>query len=269
MAPAPSLEQLIHEVERDAPDADPLTRLRTAAAMLEVVTATSDAALGYFVDQARRAGHSWAEIGGSLGVTKQAAQQKQISRTVTLTMGPAMFERFTVRARNVVSASKDVARELGHGYVGTEHLLLALYAEPEGLAAQVLNEAGLSSVAAREAVLRQVPGGTDKSEFAPFTPKATAVLSNALAVALELGHNYIGTEHLLLALCRGEGVAAQVLADADIAYHELITLVVEKLSGFVARKQAKTAAEKPKRATPAKGSRRTGRGTPRSPRRDG
>jgi len=202
-----------------------------------VVTATTDAALGYFVDQARRAGHSWAEIGASLGVTKQAAQQRQLSRNVTLGVGPVTFERFTVRARNVVSESKTVAVELGHNYIGTEHLFLALYKEPEGLAAVVLNEAGLTEERASEAVLARVARGSSGNPMAPFTPKAIAVFSNALTIALELGHNYIGTEHLLLGLHRSDGVAGNVLADAGLAYHELVALVVGKLSDFVAKDQ--------------------------------
>jgi hypothetical protein len=238
MAPAPSLEQLIHEVEKDTPDSAPLSRLRTAATMLEVVTATTDAALGHFVDQARRAGHSWAEIGASLGVTKQAAQQRQIARNGTLGVGPATFDRFTSRARNVVTATKQVADELGHGYVGTEHLLLALYTEPGAIAAQVLDEIGLSADRAREAVLGIVPGGADHVEFAPFTPRAMSLFSDALAVALELGHNYIGTEHLLLALAKGDGVAAHVLRDAGTSYDELLRLVREKLSDVVTKKPA-------------------------------
>jgi hypothetical protein len=237
MAPAPSLEQLINEVEKDAPDAAPLSRLRTAATMLEVVTATTDAALGHFVDQARRAGHSWAEIGASLGVTKQAAQQRQIARNGTLGVGPAAFERFTVRARNVVTATKQVADELGHAYIGTEHLLLALYSEPDAIAAQVLGDIGLSADAARAAVLGIVPRGDDSIHFAPFTPRAMSVFSDALAAALELGHNYIGTEHLLLALAKGDGVAHHVLKDAGTSYDALVALTLEKLSGLGAPKK--------------------------------
>ena len=245
MAPAPSLEQLINEVEKDAPDAAPLSRLRTAATMLEVVTATTDAALGHFVDQARRAGHSWAEIGASLGVTKQAAQQRQISRNGTLGVGPATFERFTMRARNVVHNAKAVADEMGHGYIGTEHLLLALYTEPDALAAQVLNEIGLSHKRAHDAVLGIIPRGEDKKEFAPFTPRAMSVFGTALSVALELGHNYIGTEHLLLALAKGDGVSFHVLRDAGATYDDLVKRVLDKLAAHVAgNPEMKTAAKK-------------------------
>ena len=133
-----SLEDLIGAVVREAADDAPLTRLRTAASMTQVVNDVTDAGLGYFVDQARRAGHSWSEIGEALGVSKQAAQQRQRHRTVTLTM-PLTFERFTERARNVLTSSKSIAQELGHDYVGTEHLLLAQYSEPEGLGAQILS----------------------------------------------------------------------------------------------------------------------------------
>ena len=244
MAPAPSLEQLINEVEKDAPDAAPLSRLRTAATMLEIVTATTDAALGHFVDQARRAGHSWAEIGASLGVTKQAAQQRQLARNGTLGVGPATFDRFTTRARNVVTATKQVADELGHGYIGTEHLLLALYAEPDAIAAQVLDAIGLSHDKAREAVLGIVARGDDSIDFAPFTPRAMSVFSDALAVALELGHNYIGTEHLLLALSKGDGVSAHVLRDAGTSYDDLARRVLEQLSDVAPKQKPATKRKK-------------------------
>src|SRR5690242_4020540 len=139
MAPAPTLQDLISLVVADAPDDEPLSRLAAASTLMREVGETADAALGYFVDQARRAGHSWSEIGDALGVSKQAAQQRHGLRLGGI---PVTFERFTVRAKNVVAASEMAARSLGHGFIGTEHLLLAQYSEPDGLGAKTLVEAG-------------------------------------------------------------------------------------------------------------------------------
>ena len=125
-----------------------------------------------------------------------------------------MFERFTDRARRVVVLAQEEARELGHNYIGTEHILLGLLREPEGAAAQALEALGIGLDAVRQQV-RQIIGqgeGTTLPSHIPFTPRAKKVLELSLREALQLGHNYIGTEHILLGLIReGEGVAAQVL----------------------------------------------------------
>ncbi|MFL6103199.1 MAG: Clp protease N-terminal domain-containing protein, partial [Actinomycetes bacterium] len=124
-----------------------------------------------------------------------------------------MFERFTDRARNVVRAAQDEARRLGHASIGTEHLLLGLLAEPEGIAARALAALGLSLDGLRAEVERTAgrgegaPGG-----HIPFQPRSKKVLELSLREALSLGHNYIGTEHILLGLVREEGMAAQGLA---------------------------------------------------------
>ena len=124
-----------------------------------------------------------------------------------------MFERFTERARRVVVHAQDEARELRHNYIGTEHLLLGLMREPDSLAAQALRELDIGQDAAREQVVEIVGRGKESpSGHIPFTPRAKKVLELSLREALQLGHNYIGTEHILLGLIReGEGVAAQVL----------------------------------------------------------
>jgi hypothetical protein len=115
MTPAPSLQDLIADVDRDSVSDDPLIRLETVARTVRSFNDVGDAALGYFVDQARRAGHSWSEIGEALGVSKQAAQQRQVARGMGMTS--VTFERFTDRARTVVASSEDCAREFRHNYV--------------------------------------------------------------------------------------------------------------------------------------------------------
>ena len=124
-----------------------------------------------------------------------------------------MFERFTDRARRVVVLAQEEARMLSHNYIGTEHLLLGLLHEDQGMAAQVLDEMGISLIAVREQVLEIIGAGESApSGHIPFTPRAKKVLELSLREALQLGTDYIGTEHLLLGLLReGEGVAPQIL----------------------------------------------------------
>src|SRR4030043_413770 len=124
-----------------------------------------------------------------------------------------MFERFTERARKVVVKAQDEARFLKQNYIGTEHILLGLINEKEGMAARVVYELNVSFDDIRSGVREVVNEGTSESyEHIPFTPRAKKVLELSLREALQLGHNYIGTEHILLGLLReGEGVAARVL----------------------------------------------------------
>jgi ATP-dependent Clp protease ATP-binding subunit ClpA len=125
-----------------------------------------------------------------------------------------MFERFTDRARRVVVLSQEEARELQHNYIGTEHVLLGLLRERDGVAARALDRFGMSPAAIREEVKARVGLGSEPMKgHIPFTPRAKKILELALREALQLGHNYIGTEHLLLGLVReGDGVGAQIIA---------------------------------------------------------
>ncbi|MDH3463915.1 MAG: NDP-hexose 4-ketoreductase, partial [Acidimicrobiia bacterium] len=124
-----------------------------------------------------------------------------------------MFERFTDRARRVVVLAQEEARLLNHNYIGTEHILLGLLNEGEGIAAQALESLDIDLASVREEVVKIIGQGKQSpSGHIPFTPRAKKVLELSLREALQLGHNYIGTEHILLGLIReGEGVAAQVL----------------------------------------------------------
>ena len=124
-----------------------------------------------------------------------------------------MFERFTDGARRVVVLARDEARMLNHGYVGTEHILLGLIDEGDGLAARSLESLGISLDAVRQQVEEIIGQGQQApSGHIPFTPRAKKVLELSLRESLQLGHGYIGTEHILLGLIReGDGVAAQVL----------------------------------------------------------
>ncbi|ALA68064.1 ATP-dependent Clp protease ATP-binding subunit [Corynebacterium lactis] len=145
-----------------------------------------------------------------------------------------MFERFTDRARRVVVLAQDEARELNHNYIGTEHILLGLISEGDGVAAKALESMGISLDAVRSEVVDIIGRGAQPpSGHVPFTPRAKKVLEYSLREALQLGHKYIGTEHLLLGLIReGEGVAAQVLVKLGADLPRVRQQVIQLLSGF-------------------------------------
>ncbi len=144
-----------------------------------------------------------------------------------------MFERFTDRARRVVVLAQEEARLLNHNYIGTEHILLGLIHEGEGVAARALESMGISLESVRSQVVEIIGQGSQApSGHIPFTPRAKKVLELSLREALQLGHNYIGTEHILLGLIReGEGVAAQVLQQLGAELHKVRQTVIQLLSG--------------------------------------
>ncbi|HVM16733.1 MAG TPA: Clp protease N-terminal domain-containing protein, partial [Gaiellaceae bacterium] len=153
-----------------------------------------------------------------------------------------MFERFTERARQVVVLAQDEARALKHNYIGTEHILLGLLREEEGLAARVLESLDITVEEVRAQVARIVGQGDEVTTGQiPFTPRAKKVLELALREALSLGHNYIGTEHILLGLVReNEGVAARILLDFDA--EKIRNEIIRMLSGPGRRQQGAAAA---------------------------
>ena len=151
-----------------------------------------------------------------------------------------MFERFTDRARRVLVLAQEEARLLNHSFIGTEHILLGLIHEGEGLAAKALESLGISLEAVREKVEETIgPAGASPTGSPPFTPRAKKVLELSLREALQLGHNYIGTEHMLLGLVReGEGVAAQVLVSLGADLPRVRQQVIQLLSGYQGREGA-------------------------------
>jgi ATP-dependent Clp protease ATP-binding subunit ClpC len=144
-----------------------------------------------------------------------------------------MFERFTDRARRVVVLAQEEARMLNHNYIGTEHILLGLIHEGEGVAAKALESLNISLEAVRQQVEEIIgQGQAAPTGHIPFTPRAKKVLELSLREALQLGHNYIGTEHILLGLIReGEGVAAQVLQKLGADLKRVRRTVIQELSG--------------------------------------
>ena len=141
-----------------------------------------------------------------------------------------MFERFTERSRNVMVLAQEESGRLGHGYVGTEHLLLGLIREDEGVAAQALTASGVTVDGVREQVEIIVGYGEADTSQKPFRAESKRVLESSLKESMRLGHNYIGTEHILLGLVReSEGVAARVLLDLDVDQDAVRREVIERL----------------------------------------
>ncbi|MCW2852786.1 MAG: ATPase domain protein, partial [Nocardioides sp.] len=155
-----------------------------------------------------------------------------------------MFERFTDRARRVVVLAQEEARMLSHNYIGTEHILLGLIHEGEGVAAKALESLDISLEAVRAQVEEIIGQGQQApSGHIPFTPRAKKVLELSLREALQLGHSYIGTEHILLGLIReGEGVAAQVLQKLGADLNRVRQQVIQLLSGFQGKESTAQAA---------------------------
>ena len=164
-----------------------------------------------------------------------------------------MFERFTDRARRVVVLAQEEARMLSHNYIGTEHILLGLIHEGEGVAAKALESLGISLEAVRQQVEEIIGQGQQApSGHIPFTPRAKKVLELSLREALQLGHNYIGTEHILLGLIReGEGVAAQVLVKLGADLNRVRQQVIQLLHGYPGKEPAATGAGQQEREVAA------------------
>ncbi|WP_035800630.1 ATP-dependent Clp protease ATP-binding subunit [Kitasatospora mediocidica] len=164
-----------------------------------------------------------------------------------------MFERFTDRARRVVVLAQEEARMLNHNYIGTEHILLGLIHEGEGVAAKALESLGISLEAVRQQVEEIIGQGQQApSGHIPFTPRAKKVLELSLREALQLGHNYIGTEHILLGLIReGEGVAAQVLVKLGADLNRVRQQVIQLLSGYQGGGKESATAGGPAEGTPS------------------
>ncbi|MEU5877726.1 Clp protease N-terminal domain-containing protein [Spirillospora sp. NPDC047279] len=192
------LDELIEAVK--AGHADALEQLSTAVLMAEHLDDVADHLIGHFVDQARRSGASWTDIGKSMGVTKQAAQKRFVPKGVDFIQG---LERFTLRARNVLRAAHDEARAAGNAEVAPAHLVRGLLTEPHALAAKAIEAQGVTPEAVREAAPLP-PSAGEVPESLPYGPDTIKALELTLREALRLGHNYIGTEHILLALLEFE-----------------------------------------------------------------
>lgn len=200
------LDDLIDAIKKVHTDA--LDQLTDAVIAADHLGDVADHLIGHFVDQARRSGASWTDIGKSMGVTRQAAQKRFVPKDPgdASDLDPGQgFSRFTERARKVVMASQEEARAGGNAEIGTAHLTLALLTEADALAAKAIVAQGVDLDVVRERITDALPPAVGEvPDLIPYDAPARKVLELTFREALRLGHNYIGTEHLLLALLEAE-----------------------------------------------------------------
>jgi ATP-dependent Clp protease ATP-binding subunit ClpA len=224
------LDELINAINQVHTDV--LDRLSDAVLAAEHLGEVADHLIGHFVDQARRSGASWTDIGKSMGVTKQAAQKRFVLRAETTTLDPnGGFERFTPRARNAVVAAQNAAHEAGNSEIFPDHLVLGVLSDPEALVTKLLKAQHVDPQSVRAAITLP-PTVADPPQLIPFSGVGRKALELTFREALRLGHNYIGTEHLLLALLEledGSGPLHQAGIDKDRVEADL-TAVLESLA---------------------------------------
>lgn len=224
------LDDLISAVRESDPEGDPLRHLSVAVQMGTHLGDLADHLIGHFVDQARRAGASWTDIGQNMGVTKQAAQQRFVPKSED----PSLFSRFTDRARRALELAQEEARGARHSIVGSEHVLLGVLRVPGGLAVNAVQHCGVTLDQVRAAVTAGfVPGEEEPPTHIPFGSSSKKLLQLTLREALRLGHNYVGTEHILLAvLSQEDDLAATKLTELGVTKDRIETYVLEALDAF-------------------------------------
>ncbi|RJQ79246.1 ATP-dependent Clp protease ATP-binding subunit [Pseudonocardiaceae bacterium YIM PH 21723] len=229
-----SLGQLIVQVDEDNAEASALAKVSQAQLRSRSLNELGDQLVGHFVTRAREEGASWSQIGEALGVTKQAAQQRWTDNP---------FSRYTDRARKAVVDAQKFAGESGHPEIGPEHLLHGLMGITEGLAYQVVVEIAGDKGTTLQATIEQFAGKGDVEHGpgspVPFSASGKKVLEASVEQALALGHNYIGTEHILLgALAVPDTNAAGLLAAIGVTLENAKPLLETRLAELVAKLQA-------------------------------
>ncbi|MEV0249351.1 Clp protease N-terminal domain-containing protein [Nocardia sp. NPDC050712] len=240
MTPPIRLDDMISGIKKARPD-NPLDQLSDAVVAANHLGELADHLIGHFVDQARHSGASWTDIGASMGVTKQAAQKRFVPKHPgdAAALDPnAGFAKFTPRARQVVVAAQEAARSAGNAQITTAHLVLALLTEPEGLGAQEIIANGVTLEAVTDAARAALPApdGAELPPLIPFDAEARKALELTFREALRLGHNYIGTEHLLLALLEQEN-GAGLLSGLGVDKAKSEAHLQELLSVYLSQKQ--------------------------------
>jgi hypothetical protein len=232
------LDDLIEAINKTHSDA--LERLSGAVMAADHLGDVADHLIGHFVDQARRSGASWTEIGRSMGVSKQAAQKRFVPKDPGEPSDPDPdqgFSRFTARARNVVMAAQNEARAAGNAEIRPEHLVLGLLIDPDGLGARAITGLGVPLETVRQAVTATLPPAAGEvPALIPFDAGAKKALELTFREALRMGHNYIGTEHILLALLEledGAGVLAGLGLDKAAAEAN-ITAAIATITAAIA-----------------------------------
>ncbi|HWG64121.1 MAG TPA: Clp protease N-terminal domain-containing protein [Streptosporangiaceae bacterium] len=230
------LGNLIEYVLERHPDGDALVRLTDAVLAAQKLDDIEDQLIGHFVDQARHSGVSWRAIGEAMGVSKQAAQQR-FGPIPGLDLADQPLNRFTPRARNAIVAARREATAMSQSEVGTEHLLLGLLSEPDGLAARAIVAQNVSAQQIRD----RAKAGPEPDRAAPaerirLSLDAQTAVELGLSTALSLGHNYMGTEHLLLGiLADGKSTGAKILAALGVTESGAKQWVLATLHEIVAQ----------------------------------
>ncbi|WP_405646731.1 Clp protease N-terminal domain-containing protein [Streptomyces sp. NBC_00019] len=209
----------------------PLDQLEDAVIAADHLGDVADHLIGHFVDQARRSGASWTDIGRSMGVTRQAAQKRFVPKEGAEPSANQDFSRFTTRARNTVMAAHNKAVAARNAEGRPEHLVLGLLAEPDALAAKAITAQGVLLDVVRQAATAALPPAVEEApELVPYGSDAKKVLELTFREALRLGHNYVGTEHILLALLEfenGEGVLSGLGITKEAAEENVTTALAK------------------------------------------
>ncbi|MEU6544506.1 Clp protease N-terminal domain-containing protein [Streptomyces sp. NPDC046859] len=231
---------------------EPLDQLQDAVIAADHLGEVADHLIGHFVDQARRSGASWTDIGRSMGVTRQAAQKRFVPKEGNDLDPQQGFGRYTPRARNVVMAAHNEAIAARNPEGRPEHLVLGLLAEPDGIAAKAILDRGVLLDSVRQAATAALPSPADEiPELIPYGSDAKKVLELTFREALRLGHNYIGTEHILLALLEFEH-GSGVLSGLGITKEAAEAFIAEALAQYL-RSGEQTAREAAREGGTAQG----------------
>ncbi|WP_306334701.1 Clp protease N-terminal domain-containing protein [Streptomyces sp. KL118A] len=218
-----SLADLIARLDEELPESNELARISEARLRAQTLSDLGDQLIDHYVSKAKQTGASWTEIGDAIGVSKQAAQQRH---------APGPFERFTELNRHGIVLAQEAARTHKHDSIGTEHLLLGLLGETQGLAHEVLVAKAGSERRVRDAIEEVLPPAGAKAlrGHIAFRPESKEAIEQARRVSSDLGHDRVGTEHMLLGLMRAEeSRAAQVLRHLGFTsdeLHETVTAAI-------------------------------------------
>ncbi len=240
-APAPiRLDDLIGHVNAQHPGGDPLSRLSDAMLVSQRLGELADQLIGHFVDQARRSGATWSAIGEAMGVTKQAAQKRFAQDPPSAGGRDLPLDRFTARAQNTIAAATREAVAMSKTQVGPEHLLLGLLSEPDGLAARALAALGAAPDQIRErAGAGPAPSPSTGPRRLPLSDRAKVALGRGFHAALALGHNYIGTEHILLGiLADGKSAGAAILHGLGVTEQDARDWLTEAIDEILTARAA-------------------------------
>lgn len=229
LPPSVRLDDLIAAIRKV--HSDELEQLSSAVVAGDHLGELADHLIGHFVDQARRSGASWTEIGGAMGVTKQAARKRFVPKDPGDVGDPEAqdFTRFTARAKSTIMAAHNAAHAAGHHDIEPAHLVLGLLSEPTALAATVMKRHTRLADIKKAAIASLPPAGPAAEGLVPYSDASKKVLELTFREALRLGHNYVGTEHILLALMEAEPVGG-VLSSLGFTKSEVEVQLLDLLA---------------------------------------